>query len=394
MKHKTCQLCLLDETYRDFPIDIEGGLKYKIGSIKIEESGLCNLCHQYQKEKTEFLQLRESARRNLQKIFKNIKGDEYDALVALSGGKDSTAALILAKEKYNLNVLAFTIDHGFKHKECKENIENIVNELGVEHITFKIPKTLTQKVFYFSIKVGDPCAICQRLINPPIMAKIQLKHNIKVRILGMDLAQTYYQYYKPLKYWKNLLGIENPFIYSIKQADPKIYEKRSKQYIQELLNDIKSQHQAKIKQELQKIMKAIQKYWLKEKEIEEFTKNNITIHLKAIEISNRNIQEKILRKHGFKFPEISEASATDCKISALAHNIHTEKLEKTLLSQEIRVGLITKQKALEKLHKKPNIHELKQILKELNIKRIENIRKSEKFYEIYDKNIIQQINST
>lgn len=394
MKHKTCQLCLLDETYRNFPIDVEGGLKYKIGNIKIEESGLCNLCQQYQKEKPEFLQLREIAKRNVQKIFKNAKGEEYDALVALSGGKDSTTALILAKEKYKLKVLSFTIDHGFKHKECKENIENIVNELGVEHITFKIPKKLTQKVFSLSIKVGDPCAICQRLINPPIMAKIQLKHNIKVRILGIDLAQTYHQYYKPLKYWKNLLGIENPFIYSIKQADPKIYEKRSKQYMQELLNDIKPQHQTEIKQELQKIMNRIQKYWLKEKEIEEFTKNNTTIHLKAIEIPNRNMQKTILKKYGFKFPEISEASATDCKISALAHNIHTEKLEKTLLSQEIRVGLITKQRALEKLHKNPNIHVLKQILKELNIKRIENIRKSEKFYEIYDINIIQQINST
>jgi len=394
MKHKTCQLCLLDETYRNFPIDVEGGLKYKIGNIKIEESGLCNLCQQYQKEKPDFLQLREIAKRDIQKIFKDTKGEEYDALVALSGGKDSTTALILAKEKYKLKVLSFTIDHGFKHKECKENIENIVNELGVEHITFKIPKKLTQKVFSLSIKVGDPCSICQRLINPPIMAKIQLKHNIKVRILGIDLAQTYHQYYKPLKYWKNFLGIENPFIYSIKQADPKIYEKRSKQYMQELLNDIKPQHQTEIKQELQKIMNRIQKYWLKEKEIEEFTKNNTTIHLKAIEIPNRNMQKTILKKYGFKFPEISEASATDCKISALAHNIHTEKLEKTLLSQEIRVGLITKQRALEKLHKNPNIHVLKQILKELNIKRIENIRKSEKFYEIYDINIIQQINST
>lgn len=394
MKQTACQICLLDETYRDFPIDVEGGLKYKIGSIKIEESGLCNICHQYQKEKQEFLQLRELAKRNIQKIFKNVKEDEYDALVALSGGKDSTTALILAKEQYNLNVLAFTIDHGFKHKECKENIENIVNELGVEHITFKIPKSLTQKVFSLSIKIGDPCAICQRLINPPIMAKIQLKHNIKVRILGIDLAQTYHQYYKPLKYWKNLLGIENPFIYSIKQVDPKIYEKRSKQYMHELLNDIKLQYQTEIKQELQKIMNHIQKYWLKEKEIEEFAKNNTTIHLKAIEISNRSIQEKILQKYGFKFPEISETSATDCKISALAHNIHTEKLEKMLLSQEIRVGLMTKEKALEKFHKKPNVYELKQILKELKIKRIENIRKTNKFYEIYDKNIIEQINLT
>jgi len=392
MSHRTCQICLLDETYKNFPIDIEGGLKYKVGDIKISERGLCNLCEQYQKDKAEFLHLKNIAKENLQKIFNNTKADEYDAIVALSGGKDSTTTLILAKEKYKLNVLAFTIDNGFKNKETRENIENIVDELGVEHITFKIPKTVSRKVFSFSIKVGDPCTICQRLINPPIMVKTQLKYGIKTRILGIDLAQTYHQCYKPLKYWQNTLGIENPFIYSIKQADPKIYEKRSKQYMQEILSDIKTEYQAKMRRELQEIVKTIQKYWLKEEEIKEFTKNNLTIHLHAIEIPNRGIQEKILEKHGFKFPEISKAFATDCKISALAHNIHTKKMEKMLLSQEIRVGLLTKEKALEKLNKTP-LNQLKQLLEELKIKSLENIRKSNRFYEIYNKNLMQQIAS-
>ena len=388
---KTCKICLLDETYKEFPIDMEGGLRYKIGSIKINSTGLCNICEQYQKDKAEFLHLRNIAKENLQKMLNNSGSDEYDALVALSGGKDSTTTLILAKEKHKLNVLTFTVDNGFKNKETRENIENVVDELGVEHVTFKIPKTISRKVFSFSIKIGDPCTICQRLINPPIMAKMQLKYGIKTRILGIDLAQTYHQYYKPIKYWKNVFGIENPFIYSIKQANPKIYEERSKKYIQEILNNVKIEHQTKIEQELQKIMKIIRKYWLKEKEIEEFVKNNVTIHLHAIEISNRNTQEKILEKYGFKFPKISKTFATDCKISAFAHSIHTKKMEKILLSQEIRVGLLTKEEALEKLNRKPAINELKQLLKELKIEKLENIRKSSKFYEIYDKNIIQQV---
>ena len=388
---KTCQICLLDETYKEFPIDVEGGLRYKIGSIKINSTGLCNICEQYQKDKAEFLHLRNIAKEKLQKTLYDTKSSDYDALVALSGGKDSTITLILAKEKYKLNVLAFTIDNGFKSKETRENIENVVDELDVEHVTFKIPKTISRKVFSLSIKIGDPCTICQRLINPPIMAKMQLKYGIKTRILGIDLAQTYHQYYKPIKYWKNVLGIENPFIYSIKQANPKIYEERSKKYIQEILNDVKIEHQAKIERELHKIMKIIRKYWLKEKEIEEFVKNNVTIHLHAIEISNRNTQEKILEKYGFKFPKISKTFATDCKISAFAHSIHTKKMEKILLSQEIRVGLLTKEEALEKLNRKPAINELKQLLKELKIEKLENIRKSSKFYEIYDKNIIQQV---
>lgn len=388
---KTCQICLLDETYKKFPIDVEGGLRYKIGNIRINSTGHCNLCERYQKDKAEFSHLRNIAKENLQKTLNDIKSDEYDVLVALSGGKDSTTTLILAKEKYKLNVLAFTIDNGFKNKETRENIENIVDKLGVEHVTFKIPKTISQKVFSLSIKIGDPCTICQSLINPPIMAKMQLKYSIKIRILGIDLAQTYHQYYKPIKYWRKIFSIENPFIYSIKQANPKIYEERSKQYIQEILNDVKIEHLTKIEQKLQKIMETTRKYWLKEKEIEEFVKNNVTIHLHAIEISNRNTQEKILRKYGFKFPKISKAFATDCKISAFTHGIHTKKMEKVLLSQEIRVGLLTKEEALEKLSRKPAINELKQLLKELKIEKLENIRKSNKFYEIYDKNTIQQI---
>ena len=50
------------------------------------------------------------------------KNKKYDALVPLSGGKDSTYVLYLALKKYGLNVLTYTFDNAFKYA-LKENQE-------------------------------------------------------------------------------------------------------------------------------------------------------------------------------------------------------------------------------------------------------------------------------
>jgi len=65
------------------------------------------------------------------------KGTAYEALSALSGGRDSTYALYYAVRKLGLRMLAFTVDNGFIPDETWENIRNATRMLGVDHITIK-----------------------------------------------------------------------------------------------------------------------------------------------------------------------------------------------------------------------------------------------------------------
>ncbi|MEM8678407.1 MAG: amino acid adenylation domain-containing protein [Planctomycetota bacterium] len=57
---------------------------------------------------------------------------EYDCLVLLSGGKDSTYMLARLADM-GLKLLAFTLDNGYISPEAKANIRRVVEALGVDH---------------------------------------------------------------------------------------------------------------------------------------------------------------------------------------------------------------------------------------------------------------------
>ena len=81
---------------------------------------------------------------------KRIKNSNYDCLLMLSGGKDSTHMLYkLIKQK--LRPLAFTVNHPFESHNAQSNIKKVWNRLNIEHISYTpnlgAYKKLLKKVF-------------------------------------------------------------------------------------------------------------------------------------------------------------------------------------------------------------------------------------------------------
>jgi hypothetical protein len=98
----------------------------------------------------------------LRERFHAVRGrQEYDALVGLSGGKDSTYVLLKLARDYELNVLAVTFDNGFLTDFALDNIARVVEALGVDHY-FERPDWSTHRAFYEGAfrKLGDPCVAC------------------------------------------------------------------------------------------------------------------------------------------------------------------------------------------------------------------------------------------
>jgi tRNA(Ile)-lysidine synthase TilS/MesJ len=93
--------------------------------ISFDSRGVCNFCQVFkgkehlEKEKEKYLQKFEE----LLDKFKNAAS--YDALMAYSGGKDSTYTLSLLKEKYDLKILALTFDNGFLSEQAFKNIRQL-----------------------------------------------------------------------------------------------------------------------------------------------------------------------------------------------------------------------------------------------------------------------------
>jgi len=376
--------------------------------IRITPSGLCNQCDNWEINSKEFYKYRQAAKEQLPKIFDKIKSEnhEYDAVVCLSGGKDSSAALILAKEKYNLKVLAFTIDKGTFYDGVKQQIDKITDELGVDHVFVKAPKPLVNRIFRFGIKTlsnaGIQCKLCGGLLHVPIQSRFLLKYDSPIVITGLDLWEIYGGYTLEKNRKTKLI---NPFLYTFPTL-----KKRWNDYqltIDDCLNLLKrfsSEDQfSKLKEEFMQIANdLISRYGLSPGEIGALKKAELyDIGLPAIEISSKKQQLRLLEEHGWSPPKdmfTGEIIGTDCRIGGLVNAITSFKQKRKLWSYRIRTGLVTKDEAIEEINRRnPDVERICHTLNQIGIKKLQNQLiggwKNKKFKDVYDTQVIDKVNA-
>jgi len=143
---KACNNCVLNENYL---------------SINFDSNGICNYCNHFKKYEKKISNLSKLNSLFLKRI-NLFKGKyDFDCLLGISGGKDSSYVLYQLKEKYNLNVLTYTFDNNFLTDYAKENISNLVSEMGVEHFFYKPDWDFHKKVYKKMMKLtGIPCKGC------------------------------------------------------------------------------------------------------------------------------------------------------------------------------------------------------------------------------------------
>jgi len=136
---RICSTCVLPET---FP------------GIRFDENGKCSYCKKYRGQDNQD-QLKERFKDKFLGVLKDTKGKgPYDALMAYSGGKDSTYTLTRLKEDFGLRVLAITFDHGFVSPMALENIRKVTDALNVDHIAFHPGGGTLCEVFVKSMRPG------------------------------------------------------------------------------------------------------------------------------------------------------------------------------------------------------------------------------------------------
>jgi len=154
-------------------------LSNEIANVTISEDNTCNYCHNYKP----FIPLGED---KLLKILSHSvnKNRKYDALVPLSGGKDSAYVLYLAVKKYHLKVLTFTYDNGFISELAHQNIEAITKCCNVDHMYIRPEKKELYGLYKTALlKSGEYCGVCGIGIERN-MLMISKKWRIPIILLG------------------------------------------------------------------------------------------------------------------------------------------------------------------------------------------------------------------
>jgi len=120
--------------------------------IYFDKDGICNYCTNFLKKQNKTVKDKKNLDELISKIKNDGKNKEYDCIVGVSGGVDSSFSLIKACE-FGLRPLAVHMDNGWNSELAQNNISNLVRTCGVDLYThvinWKEYRNL-QKAFFMS----------------------------------------------------------------------------------------------------------------------------------------------------------------------------------------------------------------------------------------------------
>lgn len=107
--------------------------------ITFDSEGVCSHCHFFENvRKFEWFPNQKGKKildKKIQSLKEKRKNFEYDCMIGLSGGVDSTYLAYFLKTEYQLRMLAVHVDAGWNSELAVSNIENLVKKLDIDLFT-------------------------------------------------------------------------------------------------------------------------------------------------------------------------------------------------------------------------------------------------------------------
>jgi N-acetyl sugar amidotransferase len=171
--------------------------------IKFDEMGICQACQSSEHK----IHIDWAAReRELRRILEEAKakaGDNYDCIVPISGGKDSTFQLHVLVKVYGMKPLAVTFSHNWYSETGWYNLQNALEQFGVDHLMFTPNRSLVNRLARRSLEmIGDACWHCHAGIGAfPMQVAVRFK--IPFLIWGESIAEASGRasYEDPVRKW-------------------------------------------------------------------------------------------------------------------------------------------------------------------------------------------------
>jgi tRNA(Ile)-lysidine synthase TilS/MesJ len=311
---KRCTQCVLPDTYPN---------------IQFDEQGVCNFCSAH---KSPVYAGKDALIRQIDRL--KSKTGSYEAILGLSGGRDSTFTAHYIVKELGLKVVAFTYDNGMIPDTTWENIHNTVSTLDIDHRVIS-PQTLQKTVKLVlngmsyrpsPAMVAFLCTGCYQGITESY-AQVVAETDCHLVIKGGGEPEQ--------SFAENLLAGEGP----------STRKKLIKGFAREFLRNPSYLNPALLKS-----------FYTEYKMRYAGPKRNYkSIYLfNYVEWDEQRILSTIQEQLKWRVPDkMSSSWRSDCKINVIRQYLYQQLLSFTkndeLLSQLIRVGAITREDALSRL---------------------------------------------
>ena len=317
---KCCTRCVLPET---FP------------GITFDDEGVCNHCQHYRGDE-HLEKQKERMRRKFDEILAQTRGrGEYDCLMSWSGGKDSTYTMAVLKERFGLHVLAFTFDNGFVSPRAFENMRNVTENLGVDHVIVKPRFDLLRQIFVGSAQQRDlyaqkalerasnVCTSCMGLAKG-IALRLALERGIPLMAYGWSPGQA-------------------PLSSAIFRSNPQMM----RAMLQATMEPLRSL-----------VGEAIAPYFPAEAHLADASRFPYNVSPLAFLNFNEEAEVERISRLGWQRPDDTDPNSTNCLLNAFAIQSHVEQqgfhpyaLE---LANLVREGYLDREEAIARLEEPPN----------------------------------------
>jgi N-acetyl sugar amidotransferase len=121
--YQVCTRCVMDTTD---------------SKIVFDSAGVCDHCHTFDRQVLPNWHTDERGERELRELVQKIKaggqGKDFDCIIGMSGGIDSSYLIYIAT-KFGLRPLVFHVDAGWNSQEAVNNIERLIDKLGLDLYT-------------------------------------------------------------------------------------------------------------------------------------------------------------------------------------------------------------------------------------------------------------------
>lgn len=302
--------------------------------ISFNQDGVCNHCQQYRGHAANKDLKGRYEEKFLSLLQEHRNPQTYDILMAYSGGKDSTYTLEVFVTRYKLRVLALTLDNSFMSPQAFINMQDVCNNLGVDHMVIRPSQKMLRTIFQvaatrelYSLKTLERAStICTSCIG--IVKAVTLRTAIEKNIPFVGFG------------WSPGQAPVQASVMKTNSALMRIAQKAIFEPIYQIAGN------------------SISPYFVTEEQFALPEKFPWNIHpLAFLEYDEKTIETRN-REIGWIKPDDTDPNSTNCLLNAYANHIHKQRYDfhpyVWEIANMVRTGAMERQEGLEKIYSSEN----------------------------------------